>query len=42
MGEAMVGGECRLASSATIYNDIAKNRPDIIHLLSSPSWVFDR
>ncbi|PMD25538.1 Clavaminate synthase-like protein, partial [Hyaloscypha hepaticicola] len=42
MGEAMVGGECRLASSATIYNDIAKTRPDIIHLLSSPSWVFDR
>lgn len=25
-----------------IYNEIVRNRPDIIKLLSSPTWVFDR
>ena len=42
LGEAEIGGECQLASTATIYNEIVKTRPDIINLLSSSSWVFDR
>ncbi|KAE9378489.1 Clavaminate synthase-like protein [Stipitochalara longipes BDJ] len=42
LGEAEIGGECQLASTATIYNEIVKTRPDIISLLSSSSWVFDR
>ncbi|PMD57402.1 Clavaminate synthase-like protein [Hyaloscypha bicolor E] len=42
LGEAEIGGECQLASTATIYNEIVKTRPDIIHLLSASSWVFDR
>lgn len=42
LGEAECGGESQLAPSSTVYNEIAKTRPDIIRLLSSPSWVFDR
>lgn len=31
-----------MASTATVYNEIVETRPDIIGLLSSPSWIFDR
>jgi hypothetical protein len=42
LGVAECGGECQLASTATVYNKIVKTRPDIIQLLSSPTWMFDR
>jgi hypothetical protein len=42
LGEAECGGESQLASIATVYNEIIQARPDIVGLLSSPSWVFDR
>lgn len=42
LGEAECGGESQLVSSATIYNEIVKTRPDLVRLLSSPSWIFDR
>lgn len=42
LGEAECGGMSQLASTATVYNEIVKTRPDIIRLLSSPSWIFDR
>jgi len=42
LGEAECGGESQLASTATVYNDIVETRPDLVGLLSSPSWVFDR
>jgi len=35
------GGESLLASAATVYNEIAATRPDVIHVLADPSWVFD-
>ncbi|KAM7211774.1 hypothetical protein V8F06_012841 [Rhypophila decipiens] len=38
---AAYGGECFLASSAKIYNEIAKTRPDIIHVLAKDDWIFD-
>jgi hypothetical protein len=42
LGEAECGGESNLVPIATVYNDIAKTRPDVIRLLAEPSWVFDR
>ncbi|KAI9776641.1 MAG: hypothetical protein M1839_009447 [Geoglossum umbratile] len=42
LGEAAHGGESRLASSATVYNQIAKMRPDVVQLLAKSNWVFDR
>ncbi|KAK0721968.1 hypothetical protein B0T26DRAFT_196719 [Lasiosphaeria miniovina] len=38
---AAYGGESFLASSAKIYNEIAKTRPDIIHVLARDDWPFD-
>ncbi|KAF2669054.1 Clavaminate synthase-like protein [Microthyrium microscopicum] len=40
--EAAEGGESHLASSAKVYNEIAANRPDAIHTLSQPNWIFDK
>ncbi|KAI9763861.1 MAG: hypothetical protein M1840_009045 [Geoglossum simile] len=40
-GEAAQGGESKLVSSATVYNQIAKTSPEIIQLLAKPNWVFD-
>ncbi|KAH0558756.1 hypothetical protein GP486_004599 [Trichoglossum hirsutum] len=41
LGEAAQGGESKLASSATVYNWIAKLRPDVVRLLARSDWVFD-
>ncbi|KXX78006.1 hypothetical protein MMYC01_201723 [Madurella mycetomatis] len=38
---AAYGGESFLASSAKIYNELAKTRPDIIEVLAKDDWVFD-
>ncbi|KAL6713798.1 hypothetical protein ACLMJK_008290 [Lecanora helva] len=35
------GGESLLASNAMIYNEIAKTRPDILHVLADDKWIFD-
>ncbi|PVH87640.1 Clavaminate synthase-like protein [Cadophora sp. DSE1049] len=35
------GGKSVLASSWTVYNDLAATRPDLIHVLSQPDWPFD-
>ncbi|KAK3323758.1 hypothetical protein B0T19DRAFT_213248 [Cercophora scortea] len=40
-GVAEFGGESFLASSAKIYNEIAKTRPDVIHVLAKDDWPFD-
>lgn len=37
---AAEGGESRVASSTTIYNELATHRPDLINTLAQP-WVFD-
>jgi hypothetical protein len=39
---AAEGGESRLASCATIYNEIANTRPDMIHTLVKENWIFDK
>ena len=36
------GGESALAPSAAVYNELATTRPDIIHTLSSPIWIYDK
>ena len=36
------GGESSLASSATIYNELARTRPDIIEVLADDKWIFDQ
>jgi hypothetical protein len=41
-GQAATGGESILASAAKIYNEIAENRPDVIHTLAEASWAFDK
>jgi hypothetical protein len=40
--QAAEGGQSHLASSAKIYNEIAATRPDVIHTLTDPSWIFDK
>ncbi|KAF2456095.1 hypothetical protein BDY21DRAFT_288209 [Lineolata rhizophorae] len=40
--QAQHGGESHLASGAKVYNEIAAKRPDVIHTLSDPSWIFDK
>jgi len=40
--QAASGGESHLASCAKIYNEIASTRPDVIHTLASPTWIFDK
>jgi hypothetical protein len=39
---AAEGGESHLASCAAVYNEIAAERPDVIHTLADGSWVFDK
>lgn len=41
LGVAAYGGESFLASSAKIYNEIARLRPDVIHVLAKDDWPFD-
>ncbi|KAK0714703.1 hypothetical protein B0H67DRAFT_489444 [Lasiosphaeris hirsuta] len=41
LGVAAYGGESFLASSAKIYNEIARTRPDVLHVLASDDWPFD-
>ncbi|KAJ4300109.1 hypothetical protein N0V88_002778 [Collariella sp. IMI 366227] len=38
---AAYGGESFLASSAKIYNELARTRPDIIEVLAKDNWIFD-
>lgn len=42
LGEAECGGASQLVSTATLFNELVTARPDIIRLLSSRSWIFDR
>ena len=39
---AAEGGDFQLASSGQVYNDIATDRPDIIHTLAANEWIFDK
>lgn len=39
IGVAEEGGKSRIASSWTVYNELAKTRPDLIHTLSN-DWPF--
>ncbi len=38
---AAYGGESHLASSANIYNELARTRPDLIEVLAKDDWIFD-
>ncbi|KAI8069426.1 hypothetical protein BC940DRAFT_332339 [Gongronella butleri] len=40
IGVAENGGRSKIASSWTVYNEIARTRPDLIHTLSQ-DWIFD-
>lgn len=35
------GGRGFVASSWTVYNELAATRPDLIHTLSQPNWPHD-
>lgn len=41
MEPASSGGETILSSLWQTYNELAANRPDVLHTLAKP-WVFDR
>ncbi|KAK3294537.1 uncharacterized protein B0H64DRAFT_189707 [Chaetomium fimeti] len=41
LNTAAYGGESYLASSAKIYNELARTRPDIIEVLAKDDWIFD-
>lgn len=36
----MVGGMSKLAPAATVYNELAACRPDLIDELAAPNWAF--
>jgi hypothetical protein len=38
---AAAGGSSVLASAYTVYNELARTRPDILHTLAAPNWPFD-
>jgi hypothetical protein len=38
---AAEGGASVLASSWTVYNELAATRPDLIHVLAKDDWPFD-
>jgi len=40
--QAVEGGESHLASCSQVYNEIASTRPDVIHTLAQPNWIFDK
>ncbi|RMZ86330.1 hypothetical protein DV736_g6445, partial [Chaetothyriales sp. CBS 134916] len=42
MDQAASGGISRVASAATIYNELASTRPDLIAEMAAPNWVFDK
>ncbi|KAG4416259.1 hypothetical protein IFR04_010605 [Cadophora malorum] len=37
---AASGGKCVLASGHSIYNELARTRPDVISILAAPDWPF--
>ncbi|RMZ83944.1 hypothetical protein DV737_g1373, partial [Chaetothyriales sp. CBS 132003] len=39
---AASGGISRVASTATVYNELASTRPDLIAEMAAPHWVFDK
>ncbi|KAI5793691.1 hypothetical protein DFH27DRAFT_485036 [Peziza echinospora] len=40
--QAAHGGKSKLASMGKVYNELAAHRPDYIHTLHRPDWIFDR
>jgi len=42
LGVSSNGGNGLLSPVASIYNEIAASRPDLISVLSTPDWPFDR
>ncbi|KAK5654756.1 hypothetical protein OQA88_7081 [Cercophora sp. LCS_1] len=38
---AASGGSSVVASAYSVYNELARTRPDIIHTLAAPNWPFD-
>jgi hypothetical protein len=37
---AACGGKCILSSGHTVYNELARTRPDVIRTLAQPDWPF--
>ncbi|RLL93265.1 hypothetical protein CFD26_102277 [Aspergillus turcosus] len=42
IARALEGGESDLVSSHTVYNILARERPDVLKTLTEPIWYFDR
>jgi hypothetical protein len=41
LSDAESGGESQICSSGRVYNELARERPDLIHTLAE-DWVVDR
>ncbi|GAQ07041.1 hypothetical protein ALT_4362 [Aspergillus lentulus] len=42
IARALEGGESDIVSSHTVYNILARERPDVLKTLTQPIWYFDR
>lgn len=42
LARPLEGGESDICSSHQVYNNLRKERPDVMKLLIEPIWYFDR
>ena len=42
IARALEGGESDIVSSHHVYNVLRKERPDVLKMLTEPTWYFDR
>jgi hypothetical protein len=40
--QAAEGGRHFIASTLTVYNELALERPDLLEALATPNWTFDK
>ena len=41
-GQAAEGGRHFISSASKLYNELALERPDLLEVLATPNWTFDK
>jgi hypothetical protein len=41
-GQAAEGGRHFISSALKVYNKLALERPDLLEVLATPNWTFDK
>jgi hypothetical protein len=41
-GQAAEGGRHFISSALKVYNELALERPDLLEVLATPNWTFDK